>query len=71
MTSSLVSCATFECKVMCISVRARSYTIPGSKVVCNLSVQVAHEGSSYVECACGVEMELIRLDMMSSAKLNT
>ena len=56
---------------MCISVRARLYAIPGSKVVCDLSVQVAHEGSNYVECACGVEMGLTGLDMVSSVGLNT
>ena len=56
-------CATFECKVMYIPVWTRSYAIPGSKAVCDLSVQVANEGSSYVECACGVEMELVGLDV--------
>ena len=45
---------------MCISMEARSYAISGSKVLCNLRVQIAHEGSSYVECACGVEVELDR-----------
>ena len=66
-----MSCATFECKVMCVSMETRSYAISGSKVVYDLRVQVSHEGSSYVECACRVEMELNRLDMMSSAELNT
>ncbi len=65
------SCATFECKVMCISMKARSYVIPLSKVVYDVSVQVAHEGSSYIECGCGIEMDLTGLDMMLSAELNT
>ena len=41
------------------------------KFVCDLGVQVAHEGSSYNECARGVGMKLTGLDMMSSAELNT
>ena len=32
--------------------------ISGSKVVCDLGIQVAYEGISYVECTCGVEVEL-------------
>ena len=46
----------------------------GSKVVCILEVQVAHVGSSYVECAHGVgsdHVKMIGLDMMSSAMWNT
>ena len=53
-----LSCATFECKVMSISMEMKSYAISGSKVVCDLGIQATHEGSSYIECACGVELEL-------------
>ena len=60
MTLHGVSCATFECKVMSISIKTKSYAISGSKVVCDLGIEVAHEGSSYVECTCGVEVELGR-----------
>ena len=66
----VVSCATLECKVMCISMETRSYAILGSKVVCDLRVQVAHEGSNYIECTCIVEMELTELDIMLSMELN-
>ena len=66
-----VSCATFECKVICVSMETGSYAISGSNVVHDLGIQVAHEGSSYVECACGVEMGLTGLDMVSSTGLNT
>ena len=66
-----VSCATFESKVICVSIETRSYVISGSKVVYDLEIKVAHEGNNYVECACGVEMGLIGLDMVSSARLNT
>ena len=45
-----VSCAIFECKVICVSMETRSYAISRSKVVYDLGIQVAHEGSSYVEC---------------------
>ena len=55
-----VSCVTFECKVMSISMETRSYVISGSKVVCDLGIQVAHEGNGYVEYTCGVEVELDR-----------
>ena len=48
-----------------------SCPIPVSRVVCDLNAQVAHEGSSYVECARGVGMVLTGLDVMSSAGLNT
>ena len=59
--------------------KVRSHAIPegkvvatfGSKVVCNLGVQVAHEGSSYVEYARGVGIELTGLDMMLSVELDT
>ena len=44
-----VSCATFACKVISISMETRSYAISGSKVMCDRGIQVAHEGSSYVE----------------------
>ena len=50
---------------------ARSYATLEGKVVCDLGVQVAHEGNSYVEYASGVGVELIGLDTMSSAELNT
>ena len=45
---------------------AGSCVIPGSRVVCDLSILVAYEGSSYVECACRVEVELdwTRLDVV-------
>ena len=56
---------------MRILVNVRLYATHEGKVVCDLRVQVAHEGISYVECTCGVEMELTRLDMMSSAELST
>ena len=62
---------TFDSKVMCVLVRARLYATHEGKVVCDLRVQVIHEGSIFVECACGVGMELTGLDMMSSAELNT
>ena len=62
---------TFDSKFVCVLVIARLYATPEGKVVCNLGVQVAHEGSSYVECARRVGIDLIRLDMMSSAELNT
>ena len=52
-----VSCATSECKVMRV-LETRSYEISGSKVVCDLGIQVAHEASGYIEYACGVEVEL-------------
>ena len=66
-----MSCATFDGKVMCILVKARSYATHEGKVVCDLRVQVAHEGSSFVECACGVGMELTGLEIMLSAELST
>ena len=66
-----VSCANFEGKVVCILVKVRSCVTFEGKVVCVLGVKVAHEGSSYIECARGVGIELIGLDTMSSAELNT
>ena len=54
-----VSCATSEYKVMRV-LETRSCVIPASRVLCDLDAQVAHEGSSYVECAYGVEVELGR-----------
>ena len=42
-----------------------------SKVVCDLGVQVAHEGYCYVEFAYGIGIDLIGLDMMSSTELDT
>ena len=51
--------------------KARSYATFGGKVVCDLGVQVAHEGNSYVECVHRVGIDLIGLDMMSSAELST
>ena len=50
---------------------ARSCATSEGKVVCGLGVQVAHEGSSYVEYTYRVGMELTGLDVMSSAELNT
>lgn len=44
------------------------------KIVRVLKVQVAHVGSSYIESTCRVglnRVEMIRLDMMSSAMWNT
>ena len=51
--------------------KARSYVTFRSKVMCDLGVQVDHEGSSFVECACRVGMEPTKLDMMSSTELST
>ena len=41
------------------------------KVVCDLKVYVAHVGNSCVECAYGVGVGPVGLDMMSSTELNT
>ena len=49
--------------------KARSYETLGGKVVCDLGVQVARKGSCYVECAHGVGIDLIGLDIMSSVEL--
>ena len=43
----------------------------GGKVVCKLKVLIAYVGNSCNECAYGVGVGLIGLDMMSGAKLNT
>ena len=64
-----VLCATSECKVMCV-LETRLRAIPASRVMCDLNAQVAHEGSSYVECA-RTGVVLTSLDVMSSAGLNT
>ena len=56
---------------MYISMRARSYAIPRSKVVCDLRVQIAHDGCCYIEFACRGRIDMIRLDMMSSTELDT
>ena len=60
-----------EGEVICDHLKVRSCATLRGKAMCDLRVQVAHEGSSYIECACGVGVELIGLDMMSSAELNT
>ena len=62
---------TFESKVEYVLVKARLCVTFEGKVVCVFGVQVAHEGHSYVECACKVGVEVIGLDTMSSAELNT
>ena len=74
MMRSLVSMrlrATFEGKVVCVLVKVRSCATFEGKVVCVLGIQVDYEGSSYVECACRVGVELIGLDTTSSAELKT
>ena len=58
---------TFKGKVMCVLVKARSCATFDGKIVRVLEVQVAHVGSSYVECARGVglnHVKMIRLDVM-------
>ena len=52
------------------SFMARSYATFGGKVVCDLGIQVAHEGSSYVEFACE-RIDLTGLDMVLSAEMDT
>ena len=49
------------------SVMARSYATFGDKVVCDLGIQVAHEGSSYVECARRVAIDWTRHDVKYEA----
>ena len=44
-------------------VMARSYATFGDKVVCDLGIQVAHEGSSYVESTCGERKDWTRHDV--------
>ena len=56
---------------MYVLMKVRSHATFGGKVVCDLGVQVAHEGSCYVECARGIRIDLIGLDLMSSAELST
>ena len=59
------SYATPESKVVCDLWRqgrvqpliARLCVTFGGNVVCDLGVQVAHESSSYVECACRVGID--------------
>ena len=52
------------------SLMARSYTTFGGKAVCDLGIQVAHEGNSYIGFACR-RIDLIGLDMVLSAVRNT